>query len=222
MTTQSQIDIVNRQAQEVGIDPSLLIAIGISESGLQDHARSSTAVQGAFQIQKSTWSRIRPGVPYTTDLAEQAKTAAMLIKREGFVTPELVYTSYNAGSGVAKLVQKAMSQGKDFSSAVTMAVDTLYKGPTIQYGKFVVTKAAKIKEIIGGTNRLLQAMGKKGAYGITGSTGQTIQTGRDSTDYFFNQTGRLLANLSSIDTEKFGIEGVRWLKSKGFKVQNAN
>ena len=164
------IDTVKAAAAKTNVDPGLLVGIGVAESGLTDTALSTTGVQGAFQITKGTWKSLMPGIPFSTDLSQQAYAAGLYVQQlqgQGLNTPQLVYAAYNAGPGVSQAIKKEMANnGGDFNTAAATVMNAKYPGG--MYSQ-TVTTAAKIKEITGGASRVTKSMGVAGSTNSQGS-----------------------------------------------------
>ena len=102
-------------AKKTGVPENILTAFAYVESGfsakvISGEQRSSTKVQGLFQITKDTWKANRPDMSYSLDINEQAYTAGVLIRKllnQYHNDAELACIAYNAGPGVADRLKRS-------------------------------------------------------------------------------------------------------------------
>jgi hypothetical protein len=190
---------IHNASVKTGVDEKILLAIAKNESnfaqwGNNKSHKSSTGVEGLFQITHKTWYGIRgKAVPYSTDFNEQAYTEALLIKRlmqKYNNNMYLVTIALDAGEGVSNFIQK-WGNAVGNNIAIKKAVE-YYKDIEAGFGD------GKVKEIIDYPTKFaksLEAVG--GPKNLTASLNNNNNTSSDSTNWYdvgINKDNKLLTD----------------------------
>ncbi len=140
MAAQTYSQLITAAAASNGVPVSWMTSILNAENpSLNPNALSYTNVQGLSQITQATWNTVNPGVPYSTDPADQLNTQAKLLAKyqdayDGNLA--LAAAAYNGGSGVGDRALKLINQGESQDQAIADATSHYYPG-----------NAAKLKEV---------------------------------------------------------------------------
>jgi soluble lytic murein transglycosylase-like protein len=132
-------------ARDNGVDPTLVKAVALVESGFNAHAKSSKGAQGLMQLMPQTAARY--GVtnlrdPYQNLSAGTKHLRELLDRYEGDVT--LALAAYNAGSGAVTRYGgvPAYAETKDYVKKVQAKMG---RAPRKSEGRLVSTKSEKIQ-----------------------------------------------------------------------------
>ncbi len=132
-------------ARENGVDPTLVKAVALVESGFNPNAKSSKGAQGLMQLMPSTAkqygvSNIRD--PYQNLNAGAKHLRGLLDQYEGDIT--LALAAYNAGSGAVERYGgvPAYAETQDYVQKVQAKMG---RTPQRPHGKLVSTATAKIQ-----------------------------------------------------------------------------
>jgi soluble lytic murein transglycosylase-like protein len=132
-------------ARDNGVDPTLVKAVALVESGFNTRARSSKGAQGLMQLMPTTAAQY--GVtnlhdPYQNLSAGAKHLRELLDRYEGDVT--LALAAYNAGSGAVARYGgvPAYAETRDYVKKVQTKMG---RAPRRSEGRLVSAKAAKIQ-----------------------------------------------------------------------------
>jgi len=136
------IDMV---AREHGVDPSLVKAVALVESGFNPKAVSSKGAQGLMQLMPATAKRY--GIsdlhdPYQSLKAGAAHLRDLLDEYDGNVT--LALAAYNAGSGAVKRYGGVPAY-QETQQYVKKVQAKMGRTPRMNEGRLVSAKTAKIE-----------------------------------------------------------------------------
>jgi len=132
-------------ARDNGVDPTLVKAVALVESGFNARAKSSKGAQGLMQLMPATAAQY--GVtnlhdPYQNLSAGAKHLRGLLDLYDGNVT--LALAAYNAGSGAVTRYGgvPAYAETQDYVKKVQTKMG---RTPRMNQGRLVSTKAAKIQ-----------------------------------------------------------------------------
>ena len=194
---------IHNASVKTGVDEKILLAIAKNESnfaqwGNNKTHKSSTGVEGLFQITHKTWYGIRgKAVPYTTDYNEQAYTEALLIKgllKQYNNNLYLVVIALDAGPGVSNFIQK-WGNAIGNNTAIKKAVE-YYKDIELGFGN------GKVKEIIDYPVKFaksFEAVG--GPINLTTSLGNNNDTVSSNTHWYDVRTNNNNDTVSNINNK---------------------
>jgi hypothetical protein len=128
-STSDYARLINAAANNNGFDPRILTSVINAESGGDPSAVSPTSVRGLAQITGDTWKQYFPGVPYSTDPADQVNAAATILSKYssdygGNVA--LMAAAYNGGPAVANRAQTYITRGMSPYDAIHKAAGEVY------------------------------------------------------------------------------------------------
>lgn len=111
-TRQQLIELVQRTAQQYGIDPGIAVAQISAESGFNPNAGSGKGAQGLAQFMPDTWKRFGIGSPFDPDAAVQAWGKYMSYLLGMFSGRyDIALAGYNSGENRAEY-RNAAAQGR--------------------------------------------------------------------------------------------------------------
>jgi soluble lytic murein transglycosylase-like protein len=136
---------INQVAREHGVDPTLVKAVALVESGFNPKAVSSKGAKGLMQLMPSTAKRY--GIsdlhdPYQSLRAGAAHLRDLLDQYDGNVT--LALAAYNAGSGAVKRYGGVPAY-QETQQYVKKVQAKMGKTPRRNEGRLVSAKTSKIE-----------------------------------------------------------------------------
>jgi len=224
--TQGNQDIVTQAAIANGVDPNTMLGIYQVESNNGANTTSQTGVQGPFQITQATWNQWNPGVPYSTDLAAQADTAARIMAdnnaRYDGVDPSgnLALFAYNAGDGTANIAAKAIQNGSSVGDAEAAATAQVFPNnpgkvaEATQYGNKVQTAAGNAQA--GSTGNTSGASGSTNV-GVDNPTVSAYQGLQNNGNQVSTQT---IQELSQPLVITDGLDVTPWFQDTSLVIGN--